>query len=266
MRRLLRDEALHAHLDARGWARLPPLDPATLDALVALARELEATLVRHAMSSDVGFDELWGNADFAVRKAAQARIAAVLDPFLHRAFEGHRAVLFNIFTKRARSPESRVPFHQDFAAIDERGGETALQLWIPLVDVARDNGALVLVEGSHLDAPAIRPHDAQHPLGKRSPADLPPGGVQPTLRAGEGVVFTNRTVHASTPNVGERDRPAAGVILVPKDITITHWVEPTPGRFTLWALTDDQLLALQPGKLPEGATLLDTVVVEGPTP
>lgn len=261
MRRMLQDAESQTHFEARGWAPLSALHPAETASLLALATERESFCKRQSQSADVGFDELWGNAEDAYRYAVQAQIAALVLPALDRWFQGMRPVIYNFFIKRARSPRSAVRYHYDFAVVDERQGEVALQLWIPLVDTTPDNGSLIIREGSHRHATPIRPHDYHHPASADSLTRLPRDAVRPTGRAGEGVVFLNRTMHGSPPNMTDVDRPALGAILVPDGVSVVHWVSPAPGRAELWALSDDDFRALHPGRLPKGARLVETVAV-----
>lgn len=261
MLQMLRHDDAHRQLSEHGWARLPKLDPVVLDRLHGLCDTAIAGLRRHALSSDIGFDELWGHPDLEYRTELQGKVAEIVRPALRDWFVNFRPILHNIFAKRSNSPRSAVPFHRDFAAIDERTGDMALQIWIPLVDVAPENGALIMVTGSHTTAPAIRPHDSRNALSDHPVTNLPPGAVQPLLRAGEGVVFTNGTIHASTANASPRDRPAIGCIIVPQSARITNWVARAPRRMELWAMSDSDFLALEPGRLPPGATLIE--VTEG---
>lgn len=261
MRRMLREPASHAHLVERGWAPLPAMEPAETAALLALATERESFCTRHSQSADVGFDELWGNAEDAYRYAVQAQIATLLLPILDRWFTDHRAVIYNFFIKRARSPRSSVRYHYDFSVVDERQGDVALQLWVPLVDTTPENGSLILREGSHRHVTPIRPHDYRHPASAQSLTALPPDAVCPAQRAGQGVVFTNRTLHGSPPNLSAQDRPALGAILVPAGVSVIHWVRPAPDRAELWALSDDDFRALHPGRFPPGARLVETVTL-----
>lgn len=259
MRRMLKDVAAHARLEARGWASLPPLTQAETAALFALATERESFCKRHSRSADVGFDELWGNAEESYRDAVQRQIAALVTPAFERWFEGYRAVIYNFFIKRRRSPRSAVRYHYDFAVVDERQGDAAMQLWIPLVDTTADNGTLIVREGSHRSVTAIRPHDYRHPASGDSLTELPRDAVCPATRAGEGVVFTNRTLHGSAPNLSALDRPALGAILVPEGLSVIHWVRTTPGSAELWAMRDEEFRALHPGRFPAGARLVETV-------
>ena len=259
MVRVFRDEARHEQLVQRGWAPLPALPPSSVAGLLRLAGDMQAHLVRHARSSDVGFDELWGNADEALRRDVQAQIATAIGPFLDGTFEGFRPILYNLFVKRRRSDRSGVRYHQDFAMIDERGGDTALQLWIPLVDTAPENGALIVVERSHLEATWMRPHDCRHPLRDESLSDLPPGAVSLPLPAGRGVAFTNRTVHASPPNRSGADRHALGCVLVPRDAPLVHLVPRPDHAVEVWAFSDEDMQSFRPGWFPPSARLLEMV-------
>lgn len=259
MRRVLQAEAAQVELEERGWSRLPRLASEAVERLRAVAAEGASALVRHALSSNLGFDELWGDDDVARRQELQARVGAIVQPFLREWFVDCRPVLFNVWIKRARTQSSTIKFHQDFSIVDERRGETAIQVWIPLVEVRPDNGALILVERTHLDAQPIRPHDFKHPLVDHPVSELPAAAVQPRLSAGEGLVFTNRTVHASTPNLTAEDRLAVGCILVPRGLPIAHWFKRAPDRMELWNLSDEDFWILEPGRLPPGAKLIETV-------
>ena len=189
----------------------------------------------------------------------QARIASLLAPALDRWFEGYRAVLHNLYTKRRRSPRSVVRYHFDFAIVDERGGDAAIQLWIPLVDATPENGALIIREWSHRRVTPVRPHDYAHPASADSLTRLPRDAVRPPQRAGQGIAFLNRTMHGSPPNMSDADRPSVGVILVPDALSLVHWVCPSPERAELWALSDADFRALRPGRVPERARLVETI-------
>ena len=234
-----------------GWARLPALDAETLGRLRDVAGEIDAALVRQLGSTRRDLEQLVPDADVALRRSGNDRLRAVLSPHLSAWFPEHRAVAFNVIVKRAGRQE--VPLHRDFALVDERSGEAALQLWIPLTDVDDDGGALVVAPGSHRDAPAIRC------VGSTDEKKSAESTTTLRLRAGEGVVFTNRTVHGSTPNRTSRARVAVGAIVVRREIGLAHWIERAPRRCELWAIDDADLLALSGEGLPSSARLLEVV-------
>jgi ectoine hydroxylase-related dioxygenase (phytanoyl-CoA dioxygenase family) len=143
--------------------------------------------------------------------------------------------------------------------IDERGGDTALQLWVPLIDTTPENGALIVVERSHRDATWVRPHDFQHPLRNASLEQLPPEARSLSLAAGQGIAFTNRTIHGSPPNMSASDRHALGCVLVPHDASLVHLVPRDDGSVQIWAFSDEDMLSFHPGRFPPSARLLETV-------
>jgi hypothetical protein len=239
-------------LAREGWSPLPALDAQTLDALRAAADAIDAELVRQIGSTRRDLEQLLPDADLALRKSGNDRLRALLAPSIARWISFHRPVAFNLIVKRAG--REAVPMHRDFALVDERRGATALQLWIPLCDVDDERGALFVVERSHLDAPPVRC------VGSTDEKKSAEHATTLRLRAGEGVVFSNRTVHGSAANRTDRARKAVGAIVVPRQVMLAHWID-RGARRELWAIDDDDLIALSPAGLPAGARLID--VVEG---
>ena len=256
---MLTDEGTQEELAQRGWARLPSLDAASVSSLRSVVDDARLALGKHGHSNHPGLDELWADRDAARRREIQRRIGAILAPSFAAWLSDSRAVLFNVWLKRPRSPRSSVSFHQDPAAVDERAGEVALQVWIPLVDVDAKSGALVVIERSHLDATPIRPFGYTHPLALQPVDDRARGAVQPTLREGDAIVFTNRTLHGSTANVGDVERPAIGAMLAPRGVPLVQWRLVSPERAELWAVDDDGFFDLAASQLPAGARKIDTV-------
>jgi ectoine hydroxylase-related dioxygenase (phytanoyl-CoA dioxygenase family) len=240
-----------------GWMRLPPLDARVVAEVRDVVARVDEALSRHARSSEVGLVQLSDAADLDLKREANAALATLLAMHLTRAVPAHRAVLFNVIVKRARSPKSAVPLHRDFALVDERAGAAALQVWIPLVDVDAQDGALVVVEGSQLNAPPIRTLASTSTSIDADSSRT----VRPALRAGEGLVFVNGTVHASTANESAHDRPAVAAILVPNGVSMVHWIDRPPRHAELWSIPDDEYVALSPERLPPGAKLLEVVEV-----
>jgi hypothetical protein len=239
-------------LEREGWSPLPALDRETLDRLRGAAAEIDAELVKQIGSTKRDLEQLLPDADLALRKSGNDRLRALLAPSIARWLPHHRAVAFNLIVKRAG--REAVPLHRDFALVDERRGDAALQLWIPLADVDDACGALVVAERSHLDAPPMRCVGSADE--KRSADHVTPL----SLRAGEGVAFSNRTVHGSAANRTAHPRTAVGAIMVPRDVGLAHWIDRGAKR-ELWAMGDDDLIALSPTGLPEGAKLIE--VIEG---
>lgn len=105
----------------------------------------------------------------------------------------------------AEGERSDIPVHQDngYGHIEPM---TDITIWVPLVDTDETNGALQVVDGSHLAG--LFPHDASgvNPVLVEAKSDAAPVCVP--LRAGEGIAFTGLTLHGSGPNRSSSTRPA----------------------------------------------------------
>ncbi len=249
---LLRDpDAQHA-LAREGFVVLPGLLAHALPALRGLFARAEAELATQDAWRSRGFDELMYATAPGARRAAQEALAALVAPAVARAFGEVRVAVSNLFVKRAASPGSLVPLHQDFAIVDERGGAMSAQLWSPLVDVSEANGALGVVARSHRVENPIRAQGDPSPFAAWSDGLL---RERFELRAGDAVVFTGRTLHGSPPNRSGADRPALGCMLVPRAEPLVHYVRRSPTRVEAWRIDDAALCALTPGRDPAGERL-----------
>jgi len=112
-------------------------------------------------------------------------------------------------------------FHQDypFTPYDRAG---AINLWIALVDVSDDMGALTYLEGSHRLGPLGRFTDKDPDIRDHYPflRDLPIGGGS-AVNAGDAVVHLDLTVHGSGPNTSDRTREAYACRYAPPETIYT---------------------------------------------
>lgn len=147
-------------------------------------------------------------------------IVSLLGPHLEDLVPGHMPFLSGFISKGAAAG-GPTAFHQDLSYTDERHHRATL-LWIPLVDVDEDSGALQVVPGSH------RLADGPRPSGL---SQLPTAGLQDEwsecaitvpLRAGQAVVYDAGLVHGAHTNRVDAIRPAVAVALAPDDAELVH--------------------------------------------
>ncbi len=122
------------------------------------------------------------------------------------------APLYGQYVLKRSMAESGFTVHQDWSFADERRFVT-LNVWIPLVDVNEENGALFVLPGSQSNRTVRGP-------GIPSPCDdildLPFDGFRCIeLRAGEAIVFDSALLHRSPPNLSACDRVAVSLISIP---------------------------------------------------
>lgn len=195
-----------------GYKVTPFLDQASLNQLQALYDET------HQINDARGgmFYSVYSR-DLAYRKKIHDRINDILQPILDTKFSNFR-VMINSFVIKAPGPKSEFHLHADTTGLDE-SKYSALNVWIPLLDVDKDNGALALVPKSHkfftpyrsISFPA--PFDHIQSTVKKYLKVIP-------VKAGEALIFDNRLLHNSPPNTTNQTRVAVVCGLFPKEATM----------------------------------------------
>jgi hypothetical protein len=98
---------------------------------------------------------------------------------------------------------------------------------VPLVDVNEENGALGVIKGSHKLFDHYR--SSPSPQSKSPLTDhiftLFPYVDVIEMKAGEVLVFDNRLIHASPPNLSDRPRIAVGIGVTQKEAQLVHYYQ-----------------------------------------
>jgi len=261
---LLKDPARQAHFDEFGYARLPVLLDQTVFA------ELEDQF-RRLNIHDVfrqGYN-VGANSDRRdARQREQEFLNAVVFPLLAPHLIDRLPYTATYMIKEPRG--SVVWAHQDWSYCDETRFDSVM-CWIPFQDVDSTNGALGFIHGSHryfdyvrgFPVPVAETPIVQHRLR------LIPYIQTVDLKAGEGVIFNNRTVHGSMPNYSELPRGAISLSLRPRDEPLwTYFIKPDGRANTLlkyesrpdfFVTHNNPTLAVlyKQGRTPEDCTLLE---------
>ena len=219
-RRVLRNDQLQQELDDNGFVTLPLLGPDEVERLKKLFYESTGGRVENtAYGMYIGLEET----DLERKRAV---IAEVLRTVLPRA-EGHFVDCkphLGSFLVKAPGAHSYTCPHQDWTFVDAPEYRS-MTVWTALVDVDESNGALGFVRGSHTFF--------DHPIGSPSPdfATCAQGHEAilyeylrfVRLRAGQAVVFDNRTIHGATPNQTGGLRLAVAVGMTPREAQLYHY-------------------------------------------
>jgi hypothetical protein len=128
--------------------------------------------------------------------------------------------------KPSPGPESSVTMHQDPTLLIDETEKVHIKIWCPLHDVDEKNGALQMIKGSHLFVPPVSAVTVPSHFSKVD--DLLYTAKQcVSLKAGEAVMFDNRTIHCSMPNHSDTTRVTAIVsIVVPNRQFISLFCDP----------------------------------------
>jgi hypothetical protein len=178
--------------------------------------------------------------DLAFKRQTMDLIRAVSMPRLKEFFVDCKPHLGSYLVK-VPNPKSFTFPHQDWTFVDNEKMDDlcSLTVWISLVDVDIESGALGFIKRSPTMFPGV--------VGSPSPAITTiTRGHEPLLfeylsyqhvKAGDAIAFNNKTIHAAMPNSTNEQRIALGIGMTPTEAVLYHYYL-KPG-------TTDRLLKLR---------------------
>lgn len=219
MKPLLKDPAAQVFYEREGYVRLPLLDAdevkLLLDYYNTLALKDEAGF---------GFHISMDTKDKTLLPKILDKIYEVALPKLSAHFEDAKPFVGS-FVIKEKNPLGVVPVHQDWSFVDDEEQYCSVTCWCPLVDVTLDNGALGVMRGSHNFLGSYRPSPSPQvpsPIAEHMFTIFPYLQLV-EMKAGEVLIFDNRTFHGSPPNASDSARIAFGIGYTQKDATMTHY-------------------------------------------
>jgi ectoine hydroxylase-related dioxygenase (phytanoyl-CoA dioxygenase family) len=215
---LFRDPSLQATFEKDGFAVIDLADETQVRALL----DFYTGLV-HAPMPGSGFQVSLDNQDPAFVQKVSEELIRTIGPAVDRHFIDHR-IFTASFVVKEKNPAGMVPPHQDWTFVDETKYWSAT-IWCPLVDVDAGNGALGLIKGSHRFYDHVRPSPSpqyEPPFKDQLSCILPYIGIV-GLKAGQAIVFNNKTLHASPPNTSGQTRISFGIGITHRDAALRHF-------------------------------------------
>jgi len=200
-----------------GFVSLPLLSAQEVADLLAVYKELNSGL------EDNKFYTSHTSADVAYKTKVDVAIKRVLEPKLVDIFEDYKPV-FAFFLVKAQGSET-LDLHLDWQFVDEEK-HTGFNIWCPLVDVDKANGAIFAIPGSHRHIQILRGYNTPNPMWYVD-APVKENHLKTLpLKAGEALIFDLRLVHGAWPNTQTDKRIAVGMVAIPQEADMLHfWAE-----------------------------------------
>lgn len=126
---------------------------------------------------------------------------------------------YSCFISKSHNSSQIVKPHQDGSFVENESENNSVNCWIPLVDVDIRNGCLGFIKGSNKILKNIRPLPSPYvyrPLDNHETSLIPYFELVP-MKAGEVVIFDNKTIHSSPPNVTNTSRLAISLWITQKN-------------------------------------------------
>ncbi len=163
--------------------------------------------------------------DDALRKELMYSIQQTIHPKLGKFLQNYKCHLGSYLVK-VPNPQSLTFPHQDWLFIDNDNKDFfSATIWVSLEDIEIEHGSLGFIKGSHLFLNNI--------IGSPSPeiktATMGHEGLIlsyiafPKVKAGDAIIFNNKTVHAAFPNTTALQRIAVGVGITPEPAVLYHY-------------------------------------------
>lgn len=219
-RAIMIDAEAQAQLDNKGYTTVPFLSQEEVAGLFEYYQSLGLK-----PSDDYGFHISLDNKDSSLKQEVSGKIISTLAPVAEKHFKDHK-----IFTASYVIKEpglfNVVPPHQDWTFVDETRFDS-YTCWVALMDMDADNGAMCVVPGSHkfFDYPRVSPSpQSKSPLTDHYFTIFPYVKLL-EMKAGEALIFNNKTIHASPPNTRDTGRIAVGIGITQQAAQLKHFYE-----------------------------------------
>lgn len=225
---IFKDEERQQFFEREGYAVFPLLNKEEVAELKAFYESLPIK-----DEKGFGFHVSMDNSDKEMCRNIREKVWGVALPRLSEHLKDFKPFVSSFVIKEV-NPKGVVPAHQDWSFVDrEEDGYTSITCWIALVDTNLDNGGMGVIRGSHKFMQNHRPSPSPQcpvPLAEHMFSIFPYLHTI-DVKAGEVLMFDNRTFHASPPNTSDGVRLAAGVGVTQKDAQLVHYYMKPDGEF-----------------------------------
>lgn len=206
-RQYLNSVELDKQLREQGYVVVPLLDAAEVEALRNIYEEAHPTqtvpFYATAHHEDTGFR----------KKMSSDILGSILNP-VNEIFN-NCTLLGGSFIVKAQNEQSSLEPHQDWNIVDEREFRS-FNIWIPLVDLNDNNGAIEVLPKSHDWVRGVR--HSSIPCAYQNVHHLVWENMKVLhLKAGEALIYDHSLLHASKANNSEDPRIACASGIIPSE-------------------------------------------------
>ncbi|MFT6243366.1 MAG: ectoine hydroxylase-related dioxygenase (phytanoyl-CoA dioxygenase family) [Crocinitomicaceae bacterium] len=200
-------------LEDDGFATFDLLRDFDIEALTTIFND-------HHSSNPEGFYATTHLDDKEKRKSLSDQAMSILSCRIESHFENIE-LLGGAFISKAPGQKGVLPLHQDWNLLDEKHARS-YNLWIPLVDVNEENGAMRMLVGSHAKQETFRGPNfppVLYPISKEVDQYM----VSLNMKRGEAVLYDHALWHSSPKNQTDELRLAFVLGVIPKGADLKYY-------------------------------------------
>lgn len=234
MLKVFKDDQLQASFEENGYVIVPFYQQEDIKTLETCYDEL------HPNNENGFFPSTFSN-DKDYRTIADLEVRRTGQKYIDHYCENIRVVCGSFIVKNPGA-DSGMCVHQDMSLVDE-SRFTGINIWVPLVDLTIENGALFVLPKSHRIFPTYR--------GSSIPEFFSPVMeeiidylVPVTIPAGQAVFFDQSIIHFSPPNYSDKRRIVTNTYFTHKDAEFRtyYWDKQTTGKLEAFEQDKDFML------------------------
>lgn len=220
---LFKNQQLQAELNEKGFVTVPFIEGEKLEELRNYYSEIHPN---GAPGKIEGIHMTTWCEDFEYKMKVANRLSEIYRKPCEAIFENYRT-LNNVFIVKDAG-ETPFKVHQDWNVVDEKEN-FAINVWIPLYDITKNEGGLWVIEGSHKIDRHVRGSAYLFPDYSTFNDELEKAAKSVSLKAGEAIIFYVNIIHGSPSNHGEYERIATCFSVIPKDAPLTIYFQKNEG-------------------------------------
>lgn len=213
MKHVLADKQLDDLLLKDGYVVVPFLEEKYI-------KELLDFFYKNHPNEIPGFYATAHSNDISFRKKMNEQIKSVFENPISHFFNSCKA-LGGSYVVKSKSQEERLHPHQDWSIVDETNFRS-FNIWVPLIDLNQENGAIRVAAGSHLWVDNFRGPSITDHFGNDNETIW--HNMQTlNMKAGEALIYDHRLFHASYANKTDQLRVATVFGIIPQEAQMFYY-------------------------------------------
>lgn len=221
MRQVLNDSHLEKQFHQDGFVTLNLLDTDQFNQLQQTINDLNQSHKDQSTDENSTYKLSYFNGDIAFKQKVFNTLSNFFQPTIDKHLKNYKPLIINIFDKEPGKGE--VTIHQNWSFVDEEK-YTSVSVWIPLVDVSRNNGTLETVKGSHKVLCQYRSPSLPWVFDELNDI-LKERYLEPfVIKKGQAAIIDDGILHWSSDNHSDYVRTTVQLIMVPDDAQVIHYV------------------------------------------
>lgn len=250
---ILKNSEFDRQLQQNGYAIVPYLTASEVENLTQFFYKEHATLPEGMYASSHA-------PDFALRQRMNEKIKEVCSRALTNTFTNVSA-LGGTFMAKSKGQYGALHAHQDWNIVDERQ-YNSYNVWIPLVDVTKENGTIEILPHSHTLLHNIR--GLNIPSSYDDVKEQVYQHLKPlNMKAGEALVYDHRLLHASGINQTNQPRLVIVYGVIPAQAEMRYYYG-NGNNIEVYNCSPDFFFTQNINSGPVGLALIETIPNNNP--